>query len=99
MEGWKKEKEKEKEVKVPREGNPLLEAQNLEMDLQDLEEENRRKDLKRKEEGVQKGRRKKTKLPRLEGWGGKEEEEPPPNTPSTDPGVGIFNFQLGPELV
>ena len=69
------------------------------MDLQDLEEENRRKDLKRKEEGVQKGRRKKTKLPRLEGWGGKEEEEPPPNTPPNDPGVGSFNFQIGPDLV
>ena len=55
--------------------------------------------MKRKEEGVQGGRRKKTKLPRLEGWGEKEGEDPPSNKPPTDPGFGSFTFQLGPELV
>ena len=54
---------------------------NDEENIQVLEMEDRRKDMKRKGEGVPgEGRRKKTKLPRLEGWGEEEERihDPPP---------------------
>ena len=66
MEGWRKGKEKEDEQNNV---DPLVEEQDHEGALLEIEQEERRNNQKRKDEGSHVGRKKKTKLPRLEGWG------------------------------
>ena len=63
-----------------------------------MEIEERRKELKRKgEDGKGGGRRKRTKLPRLEEWGEKEEggTNSPVKEPETKTRMGNVDFQLG----
>ena len=99
MEGWKVNKEKEEKEKDGKVLTP--ESKDLEIDLQNLEDESRRKDLKWKEEEGKEGRRRKTKLPRLEGWGEKEEEmtiQNPVRAP-TEQVVASVDVMSGPDLV